>query len=76
MPRIRIVVVDEYGKKVTGQRVVLGFSGFGGSTSPRFTDSSGGAEFDINAGQGGTVYVNGQDRGHFSYTDGSKTCRM
>ena len=76
MPSLTVIVVDEYGKKVSGQRVVLGFGGFGGTTAPQHTNSSGEARFDVGHGQGGTLYVNGKDRGHFSFTDRTKTCRM
>ena len=72
MPTVRVTVFRD-GKPVSGHRVVLEFSGItGGMSDDEYTDSDGVAEFDVEYGQEGTVYVDGSDEGHwgsYSATD-------
>lgn len=72
MPTIRVTVLRD-GKPVSGHRVTLGVSGLaGGMKGPEYTDSQGQAEFSVDYGQGGDVYVDGARRaswGSYSGTD-------
>ena len=72
MPTIRVTVLRD-GEPVSGHRVVLEVSGIDGRmTSPENTDSDGVAEFDVEDGQEGTVFVDGSNEGHwgsYSATD-------
>jgi hypothetical protein len=50
-------------------RVVLEYSGLGGMSSPEYTDTEGYATFSAKDGQEGSVFVEGQNVGHWgSYT--------
>ena len=65
MPTIRITVLSE-GEPAKGHRVVLEVSGItGGMIDAEYTDSNGIAEFDVEYGQDGIVYVDGSNEGHW-----------
>ncbi|MHB2153198.1 hypothetical protein ACX8XN_02225 [Calditrichota bacterium GD2] len=72
MPTIRVTVLRD-GKPVSGHRVVLEVSGLtGGMLGPEYTDSNGIAEFEVEYGQGGDVFVDGSNAGRwgsYSATD-------
>jgi hypothetical protein len=71
MPTIRVTVLRD-DEPVSGHRVVLGISGAGGMTSHELTDSNGAAEFEVEDGQEGDVFVDGSNEGHwgsYSATD-------
>jgi len=48
------------GKPAKSKRAALGFSGFRGMSSAKYTDSNGEAHFNVNPGQG-KVYVGGKN---------------
>lgn len=59
MPTIRVTVLRD-SDPVDGHRVVLEFSGIDGVMSQaKYTDSSGVAEFDVDDGRQGDVFVDG-----------------
>ncbi|MFA6473124.1 MAG: hypothetical protein WCU00_13920 [Candidatus Latescibacterota bacterium] len=64
MPTISVTVLRD-DKPVSGHRVVLEVSGLGGMTSPEHTDSHGVAQFDVEYGQEGDVFVDGSNEGHW-----------
>jgi hypothetical protein len=72
MPTIRITVLRD-GEPVDRHKVTLGVSGIdGGMIGPEYTDSRGMAEFGVQDGQEGTVYVDGSNQrewGSYSRTD-------
>jgi hypothetical protein len=72
MPTVRITVLRD-GEPVSGHRVALGVDGLEhGVTSSEVTDSDGVAEFDVDYGQGGDVFVDGANVarwGSYSGTD-------
>lgn len=73
MPKICVTVYRD-GKPVDGHRVTLSYDGMltGGMSSPEYTNSSGQAYFDSNYGDGGEVYVDGQNKekwGSYSKTN-------
>jgi len=66
------VTVLRDGEPVSGHRVALSVSGLGGMLGPEYTDSDGLAEFDVEGGQEGDVYVDGSKEGSwgsYSATD-------
>ncbi len=78
MPTIRVTVKRD-GKPVRDHRVSLGCKGIlsGGVYGPKYTDSRGIAEFDVEYGQGGEVYVDGRECGRWgSYTARSVTVSL
>ena len=72
MPTIKVTVLRD-GGPVSGHRVVLEVSGVtGGMIGPEYTDSDGIAEFDVEYGQEGDVFVDGSIEGQwgsYSATD-------
>jgi hypothetical protein len=69
MPSVRVTVLRD-DEPVSGHRVVLGFSD--GMSSEEYTNSNGIAEFDVEYGQEGEVFVDGTNEGHwgsYSATD-------
>ena len=72
MPTIRVTVLRD-DEPVSGHRVVLEVSDItGGMLGPEYTDSDGIAEFDVEYGQEGDVFVDGSNKGHwgsYSATD-------
>ena len=72
MPTIKVTVLRD-DEPVSGHRVVLEVNGIdGGMTSPEYTDSQGVAEFDVENGQEGKIYVDGASEEHwgsYSATD-------
>jgi hypothetical protein len=58
MPTITVTVYRS-GKPVKGARVALAAGLFDGVYGPEYTDYDGVAQFDVQHGQGGDVYVNG-----------------
>ena len=65
MPTIRVTVLRN-GEPASGHRVVLEVSGItGGIQGPEYTDSDGIAEFDVEYGQEGDVFVDGSNEGHW-----------
>ena len=72
MPTIRVTVLRD-GEPVSDHRVVLGVNGLaGGMSNAEFTNHFGVAEFDVDDGQEGDVFVDGSCEGHwgsYSATD-------
>lgn len=72
MATITVTVLRD-GEPVSGHRVTLSFSGpDGGNSDPEYTDSDGVAEFDVQEGQEGDVFVDGRNVdswGSYSATD-------
>ncbi len=72
MPTIRVTVLRD-GEPVSDHRVTLGISGLtGGITNSEYTDSNGIAQFDVEYGEEGEVYVDGSEVAHwgsYSATD-------
>ncbi|MCX5801293.1 MAG: hypothetical protein NTX17_07905 [Candidatus Eisenbacteria bacterium] len=69
MPTIRVTVLRD-GEPVSGHRVALSFSE--GTSDPEYTDADGVAEFDVEYGQEGDVFVDGRNVdswGSYSATD-------
>ncbi|MCX5799777.1 MAG: hypothetical protein NTX17_00055 [Candidatus Eisenbacteria bacterium] len=61
MPTITVTVLRD-GEPASGHRVALGFSGpDGGMSDAEYTDSDGVAEFDVEGGQEGDVFVDGRN---------------
>ena len=60
MPTIRVTVLRD-DEPVQGHRVVLEFAGLIGTMSDaEYTDEDGIAEFEVESGQSGVVYVDGK----------------
>lgn len=69
MPIIRVSVLRE-DEPASGHRVVLGFED--GNSTEEYTGSNGVAEFEVEYGQEGIVFVDGSNEGHwgsYSATD-------
>jgi hypothetical protein len=64
MPTITVTVYRN-GQRVEGARVALGADPFDGVYGPEYTDARGVAEFDVEYGQGGDVFVNGSPEDHW-----------
>ena len=62
MPTVTVTVYRD-GKRVKGARVGLGAGPIGGVYGPEYTGYDGVAEFDVEYGQGGDVFVNGSPEG-------------
>ena len=61
MPTITVTVHRD-GEPASGHRVTLSFSGSdGGMSDPEYTDSDGVAEFAVEDGQEGDVFVDGRN---------------
>ncbi|MBU0579917.1 MAG: hypothetical protein KKA19_01970 [Candidatus Margulisbacteria bacterium] len=77
MPTVKVTVLRD-GKPVSGNRVVIEISGLGGGMSnAEYTDSSGVAEFDVEDGQEGKVYVDGSNYEHWgSYSANDITVNL
>ena len=65
MPTIT-VNVHRNGEPANGVRVVLEFSGLGGMSEAEYTGSDGRAEFDVDDGREGEVYVDGAKVDHWA----------
>ena len=72
MPTIKVTVLRD-GEPAEGRRVTLEVSGVDhGMLGPEYTDSDGIAEFDVDAGEEGDVFVDGSNVatwGSYSKTD-------
>jgi len=64
MPTVTVTVYRN-GEPVKGVRVGLGADPFDGVYGPEYTNYDGVAEFDVEDGQGGDVFVNGSTEGHW-----------
>lgn len=64
--RSKIYVQYRSGSKANGKKVVLGFSGLGGMTSPVYTDRDGVAIVVHSSTGKAAVYVGGSKVGEFS----------
>lgn len=70
MPTVKVTVLRN-GEPVIAHRVVLEISGIGGGMSnAEYTDSFGVAEFNVEDGQEGDVFVDGSNEAHWgSYSN-------
>ncbi len=70
MPAVKVTVLRN-GEPARGHRVVIEISGLGGGMSnAEYTDSSDVAEFDVEDGQEGDVFVDGSNESHWgSYSN-------
>ncbi len=69
MPTVKVTVLRN-DEPVSGHRVVLEISGFGGMSDTEYTDIYSVAEFDVEDGQEGDVYVDGSNEAHWgSYSN-------
>lgn len=64
MPTVPVTVYRN-GQPVKGARVALGADPFDGVYGPEYTDYDGVAEFEVEHGQGGDVFVNGSHEDHW-----------
>lgn len=72
MPTVRVTVLRD-GEPGRGHRVVISSSGITGAVwSPVFTDPHGIAEFEVDEGQEGDVFVDGSKVGRWGATLANK----
>jgi hypothetical protein len=64
MPTVTVTVYRN-GEPVKGARVALGADPLDGVYGPEYADYDGVAEFEVEYGQGGDVFVNGSPEDHW-----------